>query len=51
MAITHHERVGKTMDLLRQELGPVIEHEFKSLHRGQAQAEASRSTEGDRLLM
>ncbi len=50
MAITNHERVGKAMDLLKQGLGPFIEREFKSAHKDQALAEATRYMGEDRLL-
>ena len=34
MAITNHERVGKSMDLLKQGLGPFVEREFKRRLQG-----------------
>lgn len=40
MAPTNQERVGKEMELLRQGLAPFVECEFKSLHKGQADAAA-----------
>ena len=42
MAITNHERVGKTMELLRQGLAPFVEREFQNLHKGQALAHLQR---------
>src|SRR6516162_3812232 len=50
MAITNHERVGKTMDLLKQGLGPFVEREFKSSYKERAVAEATRYLGEDRIL-
>ena len=32
MAITNHERVGKALDLLKEELGTFVEREMKAQH-------------------
>src|SRR6202050_1457808 len=50
MAITNHERVGKSMDLLKQGLGPFVEREFKDFYKDRAAAEAIRFLGEDRLL-
>src|SRR3972149_1482869 len=50
MAITNQERVGKARELLRQGLAPFAEREFKSFHKAQAGAEATRLVGDDRLL-
>ena len=50
MAITNHERVGKSMDLLKQGLGPFVEREFKDFYKDKAAAEAIRYLGEDRLL-
>jgi predicted AAA+ superfamily ATPase len=50
MAITNHERVGKTMDLLKQGLVPFIERELKNVYKDQASTQASRFMGEDRLL-
>ena len=50
MAITNHERVGKTMDLLKQGLGPFVEREFKNSYKDNAVDEARRFLGEDRLL-
>jgi predicted AAA+ superfamily ATPase len=50
MAITNHERVGKTMDLLKGGLGPFVEREFTSSYKDRAGAEAIRYLGEDRLL-
>lgn len=50
MAITNHERVGKTMDLLKQGLGSFVDREFKTVHKAQALAEATRYLGEDRML-
>ena len=40
MAITNHERVGKTMDLLKAGLGPFVDREFQAaLNQGRVSAE------------
>ena len=49
MALTNHERVGKAMDLLRRGLGPFIEREIRSIHRGMPAQEAFRYTQDTRL--
>jgi predicted AAA+ superfamily ATPase len=50
MAITNHERVGKSMDLLKQGLGPFVEREFKDFYKDRAAAEVIRYLGEDRLL-
>src|SRR5450631_2526086 len=50
MAITNHERVGKSMDLLKQGLGPFVEREFRDFYKDKAAAEAIRYLGEDRLL-
>jgi len=50
MAITNHERVGKTMDLLKQGLGSYVDREFKTAYKAQALAEATRYLGEDRML-
>jgi predicted AAA+ superfamily ATPase len=50
MAITNHERVGKSMDLLKQGLAPFVEREFKSVYKDKALLEATRYLGDDRLL-
>src|SRR5438552_10991080 len=50
MAITNHERVGKSMDLLKQGLAPFIERELKDSYKDKALAEATRFLGDDRLL-
>lgn len=50
MAITNHERVGKTLDLLRQGLGPFIERELSNTYKDQARTQAARFIGEDRLL-
>ena len=42
MAITNQERVGKAKELLRQGLGPLVEREFRNLHKAKTGAEALR---------
>src|SRR5271165_6608335 len=50
MAITNYERVGKSMDILKQGLGPFIDREFKNLYKDQAVSEAARYLGDDRQL-
>jgi hypothetical protein len=50
MAITNYERVGKTLEILKQGLGPFIDREFKSLYKEQAIFEATRLFGDDRQL-
>lgn len=42
MAITNHERVGKSVELLRAGLAPYVEREFASFYKDKALAEARR---------
>ena len=49
MAITNHERVGKTMELLKTGLGPYVEREFKSIYKDRAAAEVGKFLGEDRL--
>ena len=41
MAITNHERVGKTMDLLKDGLSPFVEREMRSVYQAR-KAEVAR---------
>src|SRR5258705_178735 len=41
MAATNHERVGRSLDLLRDGLAPFVEREFASVYGNRAMAEAS----------
>src|SRR5580704_240244 len=50
MAITNHERVGKSMDLLKQGLGSFVEREFTNSYKEKAGAEAIRYLGEDRLM-
>ena len=48
MAVSHHERVGKAMDSLRQGLGPFVEREVRErVNRGIVQMRAVRRHAGD----
>ena len=49
MAITNHERVGKTLDLLKSGLGSYVEREFKNQFRDHALQEAQRFVTSERL--
>lgn len=49
MAITHNERVGKALDLLKAGLAPFVEREFRNLYKAAALDEAQRYVRGDRL--
>ena len=52
MAITNHERVGKSLEYLKEGLTPFVEREFKNIYKSQALARArllvneDRNTEG-----
>ena len=50
MSRSNHERVGKSMDLLRQGLAPFVDREFRNAYGDQALGEAFRFAGGDRLL-
>src|ERR1700733_4006826 len=50
MAITNHERIGKTLDLLKQGLGPFIERELRNAYKDQFRTQAARFIGEDRLL-
>jgi predicted AAA+ superfamily ATPase len=50
MAITNHERIGKTLDLLKAGLAPFIEREFVAVHAGAALSKARQLMGEDRLL-
>ncbi|MBI3249564.1 MAG: ATP-binding protein [Deltaproteobacteria bacterium] len=50
MAITNHERIGKTLDLLKAGLGPFAEREFTHAYQTKAQAQAALFLGEDRLL-
>lgn len=48
MALTHHERVGKVMELLRQGLGPFVEREVREkVTKGVVQMRELRRSLGD----
>jgi len=49
MAITNHERVGKSMELLRQGLAPFVEREIKTLSDIEARALISRLAAEERI--
>ena len=48
MALSNHERVGKSLELLKAGLGPFVEREFKSQYKGQALTEAQRFLTGEK---
>ncbi len=50
MATTNYERVGKSLDLLKNGLGPFIEREFKNKFGDSAPQEAARYVNDDRLV-
>ncbi len=50
MAITNHERVGKSMDLLKAGLAPFVEREFREVFADAALTHARRMVGEDRLL-
>ncbi len=50
MAITNHERVGKTLELLKDGLSPFVERELTNVYKNRALAEAIRFVGDDRLL-
>ncbi len=47
MAITNHERVGKSAELLRARLAPFVEREFVNIHKDKALTEARRLLPAD----
>jgi len=49
MAITNHERVGKSLELLKDGLAPFVQREFKNTYQDRAAAEATRYIGDDRL--
>jgi predicted AAA+ superfamily ATPase len=49
MAITNHERVGKSLDLLKEGLGPYVAREFTSMYGDEASERAVQFMGGDRL--
>ena len=49
MAITNYERVGKSMELLKDGLTPFVESEFKNKYGGRMLAEANRLLGGDTI--
>ena len=51
MAITNHERVGKSMDLLKEGLAPYVDREFSYLFAENSLSEALRYEADDRLLV
>ena len=50
MAITNHERIGKSMDLLKAGLAPFVEREFREVFADAALTQARRMVGEDRLL-
>jgi predicted AAA+ superfamily ATPase len=50
MALTNHERVGKSLELLRAGLGPFVEREFVSSHGEGARTTAMAFVGEDRLV-
>ena len=50
MAISNHERVNKTMDLLKAGLGPFAEREFTNAYQAKAASQAALLLGEDRLL-
>ncbi len=51
MAITNHERVGKSMDLLKEGLAPYVGREFSHNFGEDSLSEALRYEGDDRLLI
>lgn len=49
MAITNHDRVGRTLELLKAGLAPFVEREFKNVYQAKAQEEACLLLGEDRL--
>lgn len=49
MAISNHERVGRTLDLLRDGLAPFVEREFANVYNDRVLEEARRFVTDDRL--
>jgi len=49
MAITNHERVGKTLELLKIGLAPYVQREFKNQYKDRAEAEIARYVNDDRM--
>jgi predicted AAA+ superfamily ATPase len=49
MALSNHERIGKTLELLKTGLAPFVEREFKNLYKDRALAEAQRFMTSERL--
>jgi predicted AAA+ superfamily ATPase len=50
MALSNHERVSKSLELLRAGLGPYVAREMRSVFKGQAAARAARIMGEDLLL-
>jgi hypothetical protein len=50
MATTNHERVGKTLELLKAGLGPFAEREFTNTYQSKAASQAALVLGDDRLL-
>jgi hypothetical protein len=50
MAITHQERVGKALELLKAGLGPFVERELKRVYQEKASTRARMFLGDDRLL-
>jgi hypothetical protein len=49
MVLSNHERVGKTMELLRWGLGPFVDREFRSKYADRADEQVQRHLGPDRL--
>ena len=49
MAITNHERVGNSLELLRSGLGPFVERELKARYGGARAGEAKEVLSDTRL--
>ena len=50
MAMTNHERVGKSLDLLKAGLGPFVQREMENVYKEQARQEAGRILGDDWLV-
>ena len=50
MAITNHERVGKSMELLKDGLGSFVDRELKNAYKDKAALQALRYVGDDKLL-
>ncbi len=50
MAMTNHERVGKSLEILKTGLAPFVEREMKTVHKDKAAAQAALLMGEDRVL-